>query len=76
MLTEMERYDEAVTAYQTVLERGANRFYSLYGIGRAAEADGDTKLATRYFELLVALAEEADPGQPRVQHAKAFLAAN
>jgi tetratricopeptide (TPR) repeat protein len=76
MLTEMGRYDEAVSAYQAVLKRSANRFYSLYGTGRAAEADGDTKTATRYYELLVALGEDADPSQPRLQHAKAFLAQN
>ncbi|MCZ6672966.1 MAG: hypothetical protein O7C75_08505 [Verrucomicrobia bacterium] len=76
MLTEMEQYEDAVSAYQAVLERSPNRFYSLYGTGRAAEADGDTKTATRYYELLLALTEDADPEQPRLQHAKSFLAAN
>ena len=76
MLTEMKRYDEAVAAYQTVLVRSPNRLYSLYGTGYAAEADGDTKTATRYYDLLMALAEDADPGQSRLQHAEAFLAAN
>jgi len=76
MLTEMKQYKEAVSAYEAVLERSANRFHSLYGIGRAAEANGDAKTATRYYGLLLALAEDADPRLSRLQHAKTFLAAN
>lgn len=75
MLTEMELYEEAGAAYQAVLERSPNRFYSLYGIARAAEADGDTKKAARYYELLLDLAVDADPEQPRLQHAQSFMTA-
>ena len=51
MLTEMGKYEEAEAAYQKVLERSPNRFYSLYGTGRTAEADGDRKKAVRYYEF-------------------------
>lgn len=76
MLTEMGKYEEAGAAYQKVLERSPNRFYSLYGTGRAAEAHGDRNKAVRYYELLLTLAIDADPELPRVQHAKSYLAAN
>ena len=76
MLTELERYQEAASAYETVLERSANRFHSLYGVGRAAEGLGDTVKATRYYKLLMELAKDADPEQSRLQHAQSFLAAN
>lgn len=75
MLMEMQQYKEAISAYETVLERSANRFHSLYGIGRAAEANGDAKTATRYYQLLLDLAVDGDPDQPRLKHAETFLAA-
>lgn len=74
MLFEMGRNQDAVAAYQTVLERSPNRFNSLYGIGRAAEAQGDLETATRYFELLIILGKKADPETNRLQHARTFLA--
>lgn len=74
MLTEMGRYEEAIAAYQAVLERSPNRFYSLYGIGYAAESAGDEANAKRYYQLLIELGKDADPGQPRLERAKSFLA--
>lgn len=76
MLMEMKRYKEAIPAYEAVLERSANRFHSLYGIGRAAESNGDAKMAKRYYQLLAELAVDGDPDQPRLKHAKTFLSAN
>jgi len=76
MLMDLEIYEEAILAYQAALERSPNRFYSLHGVGRAAEKGGDVKLAKRYYQLLVDLAKDADPDLPRLNQARAFLAAN
>jgi len=76
MLIEMELYADAAVAYQSVLERSPNRFNSLYGTGRAAEAAGDQKTASRYYTLLLDLGAKADSNESRLQHARTFLAAN
>jgi tetratricopeptide (TPR) repeat protein len=73
LLFEMKAYDEAVSAYTRVLERSPNRFYSLSGIGKAAEAAGDTATAKRYYQLLVELGKDADQGLTRLDHARSFL---
>lgn len=74
MLFELERYDEAIDAYQSVLERSPNRFYSLSGIGRAAEANGDSDTARHYYELLTDLSKDANPQNDRVENARRYLA--
>ena len=74
MLFEMKRFDEAIAAYEKVLERSPNRFYSLYGIARAGEENGNQEVAIRFYQLLVALAINADNDQIRLQHAKSYLA--
>ncbi len=73
MLMEMGRYEEALAAYQAVLESSPNRFYSLYGTGRAAEQKGDAKQAERYYRLLLNLAKDADAREIRLEHARAFI---
>ena len=74
LLFELGKHSEAVQAYGRVLERSPNRFYSLYGIGQAAEAAGDTETASRYYEQLVHLGRDADKNSDRLSKAKSFLA--
>lgn len=75
MLVETQHFDEAVAAYETVLERSPNRFYSLHGVGHAAELAGDRTKAAEYYQRVVAVAVPDAPESARLQHAKAFLAA-
>lgn len=76
MLVKLDRHEEAMAAYLEVLDRSPNRFNSLYGSGRAAEAHGDAATAKRYYKLLVELAADADPGDLRLERARAYLATN
>lgn len=76
MLLDMDRHEEAQTAYEAALERSANRFNSLYGAGRAAELGGDNEQADFYYTQLVELTANADTERGRLQQARAFLAEN
>ena len=63
----------AVAEFEASLKENRNRFRSLAGAARAAEAAGDRAKATTYSEKLVALSGKADTARPEVAHAKAFL---
>ncbi len=53
MLIEMNRPEEAVTEYETLLAREPNRFAALYGLGRSAELAGQhDKARDAYAKLL------------------------
>jgi len=54
-------------------KENTNRYRSLSGAARAAEAAGDRQKAVGYFEKLVALSSKADTTRPELDHAKAFL---
>jgi uncharacterized protein HemY len=41
-------YEGALREYEVALTRSPNRFYSLYGAGRAAELNDDSESAARY----------------------------
>ena len=75
MLLEEGRYQEAQTAYSTVLKRSPNRFNSLYGAGRAAELGGNDARADFYYRKLVEITDpEAE--RERLQYARNFLTKN
>jgi len=73
LLLELDRPDEALVAYETVLVSSPNRLNSLYGAGLAAEKAGDSLKARKYFLQLVTTAARADAGVESVGHAKAYL---
>lgn len=73
MLLELARPAEALAAYEAVLASSPNRLNTLYGAGLAAERAGDTAKARQFYEQLVRVATDADPGLTRVEHAKEFL---
>jgi len=75
MLLDLDRYEEASTAYQAALNRSPNRFNSLYGAGRAAELKGDSSQAALYYRKLVEVTTKADVEPLRLQQARAFLSA-
>lgn len=73
LLLELNRPTEALAAYEAVLAASPNRLNTLYGAGFAAERAGDTTKAREHFEQLVRVANEADPGIPRVEHSRRYL---
>jgi tetratricopeptide (TPR) repeat protein len=74
MLLELGYPAEARLAYESALERGPNRFNSLFGAGRAAELTGDSDAATRYYGLLLELTKDADTERDALRHARQYSA--
>lgn len=73
MLLEMGKYEEARNAYESALERSANRFNSLYGAGRASELAGDKTAAAQYYQKLMDMSKGSPMDRPALKHASAFL---
>ena len=73
LLLQMGQAAPALREYEASLKENPNRFRSLYGAGRAAEAAGDRPKATGYYEKVIALAKNADTARPEVGRAKAFV---
>lgn len=51
-LLELDRPEEALAAYRQALDRWPDRYHSLHGAARAAEAAGDAEEAARYRDRL------------------------
>jgi tetratricopeptide (TPR) repeat protein len=73
MLLELKRPADALAEYKVALKNSPNRFDSVYGAFRAANATGDTKAAHGYEAKLV---EICGPGadRPELAEARALLA--
>jgi tetratricopeptide (TPR) repeat protein len=63
MLLDLERYDEAETAFAATLESSPGRRASLLGAGRAAERSGDTVAAAQWYREVPNLSDRA-PASP------------
>lgn len=74
MFLEMDRHQDAQSAYEAALARSPNRFNSLYGAGRAAELRGDQAQAMLFYERLVKQASSGATSRGRLQRAKEYLA--
>jgi len=73
MFVALERYEEALSAYESALTRSPNRANSLFGAGRAAELAGDLDVARGYYRRLVTGAA-AGSGHEQLRHARQVLA--
>ena len=73
MLLETGSFAKASAEYLAVLERSPNRFYSLFGAGRAAELGGDADAASKYYQLLLDNCPDATDERPQLAHARDFL---
>ena len=73
MLLQMNRYPEALAAYEENLAARPNRFNGVYGAALAAQGSGDEATAKRYFELLVALTTATESDRPELAEAVAYL---
>ena len=70
MLMELKQHSEALAAYQKSLESRPNRFNSLYGAGKAAEASGQKEAASGFYSQLIALEGDAPSKRDRALYAR------
>jgi hypothetical protein len=73
LYAELQRPDDALEAYKTVLAEAPNRFDALLGAAQASQAAGDRHSARGYYEQLLKIVDRA-ADRPEVQDAKSYLA--
>lgn len=73
LLLEQGQPGAALAEYKRSLASAPNRFRSLYGAAKAADAAGDHAEAKRYFQQLAQLASKADTARPEVAEATLYL---
>ena len=64
----------ALKEYEASLKNAPLRLRGFYGAAKAAEAVGDTKTATAYFDKLVRLTRNADSERPEIVEARKRIA--
>jgi tetratricopeptide (TPR) repeat protein len=74
MYLQMNQNESALKAYEGVLKKSPNRFNSLYGAGRAAEALENQQKATYYYKQLSAIAAK-NAGRQELVDVKKFMLA-
>ncbi len=74
MLMEAGQPAQALAEYERSLKRDANRFRSVYGAARAAEAAGNSGAAREYYAKLQTLTAKRDTERPELARAREFLA--
>ena len=70
MYMEMKKPAQALAEYQKSLESRPNRFNSLFGAGKAAEAMNDDATAKKYFSELVAMIGDTPSKRDRTLYAQ------
>jgi Tfp pilus assembly protein PilF len=70
MLLEAGRPKEALAEFTTTLTHEPNRFRTIAGAARAAEAAGDAATAAKFSALLVDVCRHADTDRPDLRNAK------
>ena len=73
MLLKMNKYVEALSAFEKDLLAHPNRFNGIYGAAIAAKKSGDNKKARVYFEELLKLTESVKSKRSEIQEAKKYL---
>lgn len=74
MFFQLRQYENALLAYETVLQRSPNRFNSLYGSGLAAERSGNKQKATSFYTKLSMIIGVTNSDRPEVVAMRKFLA--
>jgi predicted Zn-dependent protease len=74
MLLAMGQPADALRAFEASLRVAPNRYRSIAGAARAAEATGDREAARAWDERLLQLTAEADTERPEMAAARTFLA--
>jgi tetratricopeptide (TPR) repeat protein len=73
LLLELGQPDAALAEYERTLASAPNRYRTLYGAAKAADASGDPAKARCYFQQLVQLASKADTPRPELTEAVAYI---
>ncbi|WP_347925343.1 hypothetical protein [Pontimicrobium sp. SW4] len=73
MLLELDRYEEALIAYEENLKAHPYRFNGIYGAAIAAKQSDDYDKATLYFNQLIELTKNSTNDRPEIEEAKAFI---
>ncbi|MFS4466773.1 hypothetical protein [Maribacter sp. 2210JD10-5] len=76
MLLELNKPQDALTAYEINLDRRPNRFNGIYGAALAAKQSGDMEKATLYFESLLKQTKKVNSDRPEIKEANDFLKKN
>ena len=74
LLLEMGRAAPALQEFEAALKSYPNRYRTIYGIARAADAAGDRRKAADHYAKLMALAKNADTPRPELVQARAYVA--
>jgi len=74
LLLEMGQPAAALKEFETALKQTPNRYRAFVGMARAANAAGDRRKASEYYDKVAALAKNADTERAETREAKAFLA--
>ena len=76
LLLQAKEPAKALAEFEASLDAVPNRYRSLAGAAKAAEASGDKHKARAYYQKLLALCSAADTERPDLVAARRFLAAN
>ena len=74
LILEQGQPKAALAEYRRSLAAAPNRFHSLYGAAKAAEAAGDREAAASWFRRLAALGSAADTARPELAAATLYVA--
>jgi tetratricopeptide (TPR) repeat protein len=74
LLLELGQAAPALREFEVALKAYPNRYRSIYGIARAAEAAGDRSKAAAHYNRLMTLAKNADSQRPELVRAREYLA--
>lgn len=74
LLLELGQAAPALREFEASLKAYPNRYRSVYGIARAADAAGDRAKAAQFYQRLTTLAKNADSPRPELVQARAYVA--
>ncbi|MDH3620583.1 MAG: tetratricopeptide repeat protein [Gammaproteobacteria bacterium] len=73
LLFEAGRFEEALEAYRSALQRAPGRYNGLYGAGQSARAAGDDSVAVEYFTELLLIADNAENHRRDIDDVRSFV---
>jgi tetratricopeptide (TPR) repeat protein len=74
LLLELGQAAPALREFEAALKAYPNRYRSIYGIARAAEAAGDRRKAAAHYAKMMALNKNADTPRPELVRARDYVA--
>ena len=76
MYLQLQQYDNALQAYEAVLQKCPQRFNSLYGCGLAAAKSGNRQKALVHLRQLLSMADTVHATRPELAIARKIVAAS